>query len=191
MSELIVFNKPYGVMCQFTDAEGRPTLADYIPLQGFYAAGRLDRDSEGLLLLTNDGKLQYRLTDPRFKTWKSYWLQVEGCPDQAALTKLRQGLDLKDGHTLPARARLIDEPKLWPRDPPIRKRANIPTRWLEMSLREGRNRQLRRMTAAVGFPTLRLVRFRIGRWRLRDLQPGEWRLIRPDRSPRQRQHVKR
>jgi 23S rRNA pseudouridine2457 synthase len=177
MPDLILLNKPFGVLCQFTDPAGRRTLADYCPLTDFYAAGRLDRDSEGLLLLTDDGKLQNQLTDPGRKTWKTYWLQVEGAPDDTAVEKLRRGLQLKDGPTLPARARLMPEPRLWPRDPPIRERANIPTSWLEMALREGRNRQLRRMTAAVGFPTLRLVRVAIGRWRLGDLQPGQWRIV--------------
>lgn len=191
MSNLVLFNKPYGVLCQFTDAADRPTLADYIPLKGFYAAGRLDRDSEGLLLLTDDGELQHRLTDPRFKTWKTYWLQVEGNPEDAALESLRQGLELKDGRTLPARVRLIGSPRLWPRDPPIRKRANIPTHWLEMAVREGKNRQLRRMTAAIGFPTLRLVRIGIGRWQLGNLQPGAWRMVRHDVRNRSRSSTHR
>jgi len=176
MPRILLFNKPYGVLCQFTDAGGRPTLADYIDLPGFYAAGRLDRDSEGLVLLTDDGGLQHRLTDPRFKTWKRYWVQVEGVIDAQAAAQLARGVQLRDGPTLPARARPIPEPALWPRDPPVRYRASIPTSWLEIAIREGRNRQVRRMTAAVGHPTLRLVRTSIGRWALDGLRPGEWAL---------------
>lgn len=180
---LILFNKPYGVLTQFTDAQGRATLADYITLQNAYPAGRLDRDSEGLVLLTDDGILQHRLTDPRHKAWKRYWVQVEGNVDETALERLRCGVELKDGRTRPARVRRIDEPGLWPRNPPIRYRAAIPTGWLEIELREGRNRQVRRMTAAVGHPTLRLVRVKIGPWELRDLKPGEWREVpNPQRS---------
>ncbi len=172
---LILFNKPYGVLTQFTDAEKRPTLADYIPQPGVYAAGRLDKDSEGLVLLTDDGALQHRLTDPRHKAWKTYWVQLEGEVGEEALQRLRDGVELKDGPTRPARARRLAPPDIWPRDPPIRYRASIPTSWLELSLREGRNRQVRRMTAAVGHPTLRLIRVAIGDWRLDGLQPGEWR----------------
>jgi 23S rRNA pseudouridine2457 synthase len=174
MPRLILFNKPYGVLTQFTDAQGRSTLADFIPLKQIYPAGRLDRDSEGLLLLTDDGKLQNRITNPRRGTWKTYLVQVEGVPDDQALESLRTGLELKDGPTLPSEARLIEPPALWPRDPPVRFRRNIPTQWLELKIREGRNRQVRRMTAAVGYPTLRLVRTGIGRWHLGNLQPGEW-----------------
>jgi 23S rRNA pseudouridine2457 synthase len=174
MSQLILFNKPCGVLSQFTDQDGRQTLADFIDLKGIYPAGRLDQDSEGLLLLTDDGQLQHQLANPRQKTWKRYWVQVENIPDRAGLERLRSGLILKDGPTLPAKARLIDEPKLWPRNPPIRHRANIPTQWLEICIREGRNRQVRRMTAAIGAPTLRLVRASIGNWELGTLQPGQW-----------------
>ena len=178
VTQLILFNKPYGVLSQFTDQSGRATLADYIRQPGIYPVGRLDRDSEGLLLLTDDGRLAHRLTDPRRKTWKVYWAQVEGVPDDAALQALRTGVRLKDGLTRPARASRIDPPSLWPRDPPVRFRANIPTSWIALSLREGRNRQVRRMTAAVGFPTLRLVRVRVGPWELGDLAPGASRRVR-------------
>ncbi len=177
MATLVLFNKPYDVLCQFTDAAGRPTLADFIPLKGVYAAGRLDRDSEGLVVLTGDGRLQQRIADPHHKMAKRYWVQVEGQPDAAALTQLCRGIELKDGLTAPAEARVIPEPPLWPRTPPVRYRARIPTTWLEIVLREGRNRQVRRMTAAAGHPTLRLVRHAIGPWRLDDLAPGEWREI--------------
>jgi 23S rRNA pseudouridine2457 synthase len=177
---LIALNKPCGVLCQFTDAAGRRTLADFVRQKDVYAAGRLDRDSEGLLLLTDDGDLAHRLTDPRHKQAKIYLVQVEGEIDDAALLALRRGVDLNDGPTLPAVAEHAAEPDwLWPRDPPVRFRQNIPTRWLHLTLREGRNRQVRRMTAAVGFPTLRLIRVRIGEHALDGLAPGATRVIQP------------
>ncbi|TCO78865.1 ribosomal large subunit pseudouridine synthase E [Plasticicumulans lactativorans] len=177
MARLILFNKPYDVLSQFTDrAAGRRTLADHIAVPGVYVAGRLDRDSEGLLVLTDDGRLQARISDPRHKLPKVYRVQVEGQVTEAALEHLRRGVVLADGRTLPARARRIAEPPgLWPRVPPIRERRHIPTDWLELELREGRNRQVRRMTAAVGLPTLRLIRWSIGDWTLAGLAPGEWR----------------
>jgi 23S rRNA pseudouridine2457 synthase len=180
---LIAFNKPFGVICKFRPEPGRKTLADYIQVPDVYPAGRLDTDSEGLLLLTDDGALQARISSPKFKLGKVYWAQVEGTPADDALTKLRKGVDLGDFVTQPAEARLIDEPaNLWPRDPPIRYRAKIPTSWLELTLREGKNRQVRRMTAKVGFPTLRLVRASIGDVSVEGLASGEWREIAPDAS---------
>lgn len=175
---LVLFNKPFGVLSQFTDRGSpttRATLSDYVDVPGVYPAGRLDRDSEGLLLLTDDGRLQARIADPRFKLAKTYLVQVEGEPDAAALDALRRGPTLADGPTRPAEVEAIDDPALWPRDPPIRVRRHIPDRWLRVSIREGRNRQVRRMTAAVGHPTLRLVRVAIGAWTLDDLAPGMWR----------------
>ena len=178
MARLIRFNKPYDVLPQFTDGEGRATLANWIDLPGVYPAGRLDRDSEGLMLLTDDGRLQARIADPRHKLPKTYWAQVEGIPEDAALAALRKGVELKDGPTRPAKARRIDEPPgLWPRTPPIRVRKSVPDCWIELVLTEGRNRQVRRMTAAVGHPTLRLIRYRIGDWTLDGLEPGEWEAI--------------
>jgi 23S rRNA pseudouridine2457 synthase len=176
---VILFNKPYGVLPQFTDDQGRPTLADYLAIPAVRPAGRLDRDSEGLLLLTDDGALQHRISHPRHKLPKTYWVQVEGVPDEAALEQLRQGVTLGDGPTAPAQARLMAAPELWPRDPPIRYRAAIPTGWIELVIREGRNRQVRRMTAAVGYPTLRLVRWAIGPYTLAGLAPGQWRELAP------------
>lgn len=175
---LIALNKPYGVICKFRPEPGRRTLADFVPVPGVYPAGRLDTDSEGLLLLTDDGALQARISNPRYKLAKLYWAQVEGLPSEQALAALRTGVDLGDFVTQPAGARTIEEPAgLWPRDPPIRYRAKIPTSWLEIALREGKNRQVRRMTARVGFPTLRLVRVAIGRVSLAGLAPGAWREI--------------
>lgn len=178
MARLILFNKPYGVLCQFTDARNptpRPTLSDFIDLPGVYSAGRLDIDSEGLLLLTDDGRLQARIADPRFKMPKTYLVQVEGEPGEAALSQLRRSVRLKDGPTLAAEAERIDPPQLWSRDPPVRFRKTVPDCWIRLTIREGRNRQVRRMTAAIGHPTLRLVRWRVGDWALDDLLPGAWR----------------
>lgn len=177
---LIAFNKPFGVICKFGPEQGRRTLAEFIAVPHVYPAGRLDTDSEGLLLLTDVGALQSRITHPRHKLAKTYWAQVEGVPTAAALDALRAGVELGDGATQPAEARLMDEPAgLWPRHPPIRYRAKIPTSWLELTLREGRNRQVRRMTAKVGYPTLRLVRAAVGRVGVADLAPGQWREIEP------------
>lgn len=173
---LILFNKPYDVLCQFTDeGSSRPTLADFIRVPGVYPAGRLDRDSEGLLLLTDDGRLQARIADPKFKLPKSYLVQVEGDVTDAALASLRRGVRLKDGMTRPAEAQRIAAPALWPRDPPVRFRKTVPDCWIRLTIREGRNRQVRRMTAAIGHPTLRLVRWSIGDWTLDGIAPGECR----------------
>jgi len=176
MARIILLNKPYGVLTQFTDGEGRPTLKDYVPVPGVYPCGRLDSDSEGLMVLTDDGALQARIADPRHKLAKVYWAQVERVPDEAALQQLQGRLDLGDFVTQPGKARVIEEPAgLWPRNPPIRYRAAIPTAWVELTLKEGKNRQVRRMTAKVGFPTLRLIRWSVGEWTLEGLAPGEWR----------------
>ena len=186
MTRLIRFNKPFGVLPQFSDAGGRATLAGFVDVPGVYPAGRLDRDSEGLMLLTDNGKLQARISDPRHKTEKTYWVQVEGVPDTAALSKLRNGVTLKDGPTRPAQVRAMGEPHgLWPRNPPIRVRKTVPDTWLELTITEGRNRQVRRMTATVGHPTLRLIRYRVGDWTIDDLPPGTWRDVdSPDRRGR-------
>lgn len=181
MSRLILFNKPFGVLPQFTDkgsaGSPRPTLSQYIDVSGVYPAGRLDMDSEGLMLLTDDGRLQARISDPKFKMPKSYLVQVEGEVSDDALAALRSGVRLKDGMTLPADAERIDAPQIWPRDPPIRVRLSVPDSWLKLTISEGRNRQVRRMTAAVGFPTLRLVRWSVGEWTVEGLGQGQWREV--------------
>ena len=180
MSKLLLFNKPFGVLSQFTDGgtqTTRPTLSNFIGLPGVYPAGRLDRDSEGLLLLTDDGKLQARISDPKYKMPKTYLAQVEGLVTEKVLQRLREGLVLKDGLTRPAEAEPIADPDLWPRDPPIRVRKSVPDCWIRLTITEGKNRQVRRMTAAVGHPTLRLVRWSVGDWSLKDLPSGEWRLV--------------
>ncbi len=195
MARLILFNKPCNVLSQFTDDQGRATLADYLSLPGCRVAGRLDYDSEGLLLLTDDGHLQQHIANPENKQWKTYLVQVEGLPNKDALLQLASGVSLNDGLTLPAIANWVTAPALWDRIPPIRARKTVPDSWLELSIREGRNRQIRRMTAKVGFPTLRLVRKTIGAWSLEDLQPGQYRELSVElpvapvkRTPRRRKH---
>jgi 23S rRNA pseudouridine2457 synthase len=175
MSRLILFNKPFDVLTQFTDGDNRRTLADFIPIKAVYPAGRLDRDSEGLVLLTDDGALQAQISNPKFNKPKTYWVQVEGQISETAIKQLAQGVELKDGITKSAKARAIDEPSLWDREPPVRYRRAVPTSWLELTITEGRNRQVRRMTAAVGFPTLRLVRHSIGDWSVDEIPLGEYR----------------
>ena len=181
MARVILLNKPFGVLSQFTDRGNadspRATLSDFIDVPGVYPAGRLDRDSEGLMVLTDDGRLQAQVADPKYKQPKTYWAQVEGVPDEAAIAALRKGVELKDGKTKPAEASAIEPPAVWERDPPIRVRKSVPDSWIELTIREGKNRQVRRMTAAVGFPTLRLIRVRIGIWSLDGLAPGEWRAV--------------
>ena len=174
---IILFNKPFNVLCQFTDKLVRKTLSNFIPIKNIYAAGRLDFDSEGLVILTDDGKLQNKISDPAHKLKKIYWVQVEGVPNNDSLNRLRAGILLKDGLTKPAKIKLISRPKVWERYPPIRIRKNIPTSWIELTISEGRNRQVRRMTAAIGYPTLRLVRYSIGDWTVANLNPGKYEII--------------
>jgi 23S rRNA pseudouridine2457 synthase len=181
VAKLLLFNKPFGVLSQFTSQAGVPTLAAYIDIPGVYVAGRLDKDSEGLLVLTDDGPLQHRISAPEHKLGKTYWVQVEGEPSDEAVRALARGVELNDGWTKPAKVRRLPEPDLWPRTPPIRVRQSIPTSWLELELTEGRNRQVRRMTAAVGYPTLRLIRYAVGRWTVEGIAPGEYRELEVDR----------
>ena len=186
MARLILFNKPYGVLSQFTGGGPGETLADFIEVPGVYPAGRLDKDSEGLLLLTDDGQLQAQISSPKYNKEKTYLVQVEGVPSDEALAQLRKGVVLNDGPTRPAKARRIDPPDLWPRDPPVRFRKSVPDSWIELVITEGRNRQVRRMTAAVGLPTLRLVRWRIADWTLEGVAPGQWREVRATMAPARR-----
>jgi len=174
---IVLFNKPFNVLCQFTDKEGRKTLSDFVKIKNIYAAGRLDFDSEGLVILTNDGKLQHLISNPEYRLEKTYWVQVEGIPSEESFNKLRKGILLKDGLTKPAKAKLIDTPKIMERNPPIRERKNIPTNWIELIITEGKNRQVRRMTAAIGHPTLRLIRYSIGDWNIDNIKPSEYRIV--------------
>ena len=177
MARILLFNKPFGVLSQFTDRDGRPTLTDFIDQPGLYPAGRLDRDSEGLLVLTDSGPLQARIADPAHHTTKTYWAQLEGAPADADLERLRSGVELNDGPTRPARCRLHTPHLMWPREPPIRVRKSVPDTWIELTIAEGRNRQVRRMCAAIGSPVLRLIRYRVGSWTIDGLAPGSWRLV--------------
>jgi len=174
MARIVLFNKPFAVLSQFTSQGNQATLAEYIDVPNVYAAGRLDKDSEGLLVLTDDGELQDKIASPKYKMSKTYWVQVEGVPDNASIDTLRTGVELNDGLTKPAKVKLINEPNLWPRNPPIRERKSIATSWLEIKIKEGRNRQIRRMTAAVGYPTLRLIRYSVGSWTIDGLETGSY-----------------
>jgi 23S rRNA pseudouridine2457 synthase len=174
---LILFNKPFNVLCQFKDKEGRNNLSDFVLIKNVYAAGRLDYDSEGLVILTDDGKLQNKISSPEYKFEKTYWVQVEGIPGEESFKKLRKGILLNDGLTKPAKVKLIEEPKIWNRIPPIRYRKNISTSWIELKIIEGKNRQVRRMTAAIGYPTLRLIRCSIGNWTINNLNPGDYKIF--------------
>jgi 23S rRNA pseudouridine2457 synthase len=184
MAKLILFNKPFKVLSQFTsEGTDKKNLAEYIDIPNIYAAGRLDYDSEGLLVLTDDGYLQHRIADPKHKSEKTYWVQVEGIPSEAEIQMLRNGVNLKDGITKPAKARIIEEPDIWERNPPIRQRASIPTSWIEITICEGRNRQVRRMTAAINHPTLRLIRAKIGEWIITNIKPGEYKELEVNLTP--------
>lgn len=188
MSQLVLFNKPFNTLCQFTGEPGDSTLADYIDIPEVYPAGRLDKDSEGLLLLTDDGRLQHQIANPRNKMAKIYWVQVEGAPNDKDLEPLRLGVMIQKYKTKPAKVELIPAPNLWPRNPPVRERKNVPDTWLKLTIKEGKNRQVRRMTAAIGFPTLRLIRAQIGPWSLNELSPGEYKIIEVESSKPQRHH---